>query len=68
MFKYLRGEEKELKYNKKVDSYDLWLFPQLPYFNTNGIGNESIVCPRLMDYLSMRTGVEIPEQYFYRRD
>ena len=58
LFKYLRGEEKELKYNKnRVDSYELWLFPQLPYFNTNRVGNESIVCPRLMDYLSMRTGL-----------
>ena len=58
LFKYLRGEEKELKYNKnRVDSYELWLFPQLPYFNTNKVGSESIVCPRLMDYLSMRTGL-----------
>ena len=58
LFKYLRGEEKELKYNKnRVDSYELWLFPQLPYFNTNRVGNEFIVCPRLMDYLSMRTGL-----------
>lgn len=57
LFEYLRGEKKELKYNKKVDSYELWLFPQLPYFNTNRVGNESIVCPRLMDYLSMRTGL-----------
>lgn len=59
LFKYLRGEEKKLKYNKnRVDSYNkLWLFPQLPYFNTNKVGSESIVCPRLMDYLSMRTGL-----------
>lgn len=58
LFKYLRGEEKYLRYDKeRLDSYEIWLFPQLPYFNTNKIENEPIVCPRLMDYLSMRTGL-----------
>lgn len=58
LFEYLRGEKEDLKYDKnRAESYELWLFPQLPYFNTNEDDSENVVCPRLMDYLSMRTGL-----------
>ena len=49
IFLYLKGECNELK-NK---NYDLWLFPQLPYY----IEDNNIGLPRLMDYFSLRTGI-----------
>ena len=60
LFSYLRLDNKDLRYNlNDIRAYELWLFPQLPFLiNKNYINNDkAIVSPRIMDYLSMRTGL-----------